>query len=287
MKVNNKIIILLLIGLFFVLNTTVESKYILNTSKVVFNLNIDREPPKIYGVENEEKYDKSKTITYSDNRGIAKAEYEYSETKKWTGNTNELKNGTIFEDTGYYKIIVTDTSGNSTQTIFFIGVPLITEWTVSNNTKIKLPIENNNSSGYQYDFKVDWGDGTKQKLYASKEITHTYKEYGTYQVKVLGICENWSFKEYAENYSQYLTKIVQWGEISAKHYDFKNCTNLAGNIPIPTKGSFKSIISFDSLFYNCYNLTGNIPNNLFQNAKNNKNFLQNYDDIPKNWILRI
>ena len=127
MKVKNKIIVILLIILFFLFNTTVEGKYILNNSKVVFNINIDREPPKIYGAENEEKYEESKTITYSDNREIAKAEYEYSQTKEWTGNTNRLESGTTFQDTGYYKIVVTDTSGNSTQIIFFIGVPFITQ----------------------------------------------------------------------------------------------------------------------------------------------------------------
>ena len=154
----------------------------------------------------------------------------------------------------------------------------ITEWTVNSGDTIILPIyekqEYDEERGeketyFNYDFTVDYGDGTvvNIKSYDDENRKHTYSNAGTYTVKIDGKCESFGF-EFVDESKEKITKLVQWGVIEAKHYDFSGCLNLEGTIPLPSKNSFNNVESFRLLFYNCKKITGNIPNDLFKYAYN-------------------
>lgn len=154
----------------------------------------------------------------------------------------------------------------------------ITEWTVSDGDTIVLPIYQKQDADeergeketyFNYDFKVDYGDGTiaEVKSFDDENRKHTYNNGGTYKIKIDGKCEAFSFN-YVEDSKEKITKLIQWGAIFAKHYDFAECTNLSGEIPLPSKNSFMYVESFRLLFYKCENLTGTIPNDLFKYAPN-------------------
>ena len=154
----------------------------------------------------------------------------------------------------------------------------ITQWSVTNGETIVLPIyekqETDEERGeketyFNYNFTVDYGDGTVAEItsFDDEDRYHTYSKAGTYDVKIKGMCEGWSFYNVGDSTSN-LTQIKQWGVIQAKHIDFGNCTNLSGQIPTPVKNSFTTVESFRTLFYNCTSLNSVIPENLFYNATN-------------------
>ena len=154
----------------------------------------------------------------------------------------------------------------------------ITQWSVADGETIVLPIyekqETDEERGeketyFNYNFTVDYGDGTVEEItsFNDEDIYHTYQTAGTYDVKINGLCEGWSFYNVGDSASN-LTQIKQWGVTQAKHIDFGNCTNLSGQIPTPVKNSFTTVESFRLLFYNCTNLNSQIPENLFYNATN-------------------
>ena len=144
---------------------------------------------------------------------------------------------------------------------------------------------------FNYNFTVDYGDGTVAEItsFDDEDRYHTYSTAGTYDVKINGLCEGWSFYNVGDNASN-LTQIKQWGVTQAKHIDFENCTNLSGQIPTPVKNSFITVESFRLLFYNCTNLNSQIPENLFYNAtnvvtlRNAFNYSGVTGDIPKDLL---
>lgn len=150
--------------------------------------------------------------------------------------------------------------------------PFITEWTVEDNDTIVLPL-----STYRhniYNFQVDYGDGTVVKVTSATDenATHVYENAGTYTVTIKGQCPGFHFSGYTkEGSNEKITKIIQWGNVLKNEgtvvdngigIDFKNCINLKGPIPEPTKNSL--IKCKDLSFENCKSLDGNIPRNLFK-----------------------
>lgn len=150
--------------------------------------------------------------------------------------------------------------------------PFITEWTVEDNDTIVLPLS---TYGYNiYNFQVDYGDGTVVKVTSATDenATHVYENAGTYTVTIKGQCPGFHFSGYTkEGSNEKITKIIQWGNVLKNEgtvvdngigIDFKNCINLKGPIPEPTKNSL--IKCKDLSFENCKSLDGNIPKNLFK-----------------------
>ena len=73
-----------------------------------------------------------------------------------------------------------------------IGLPFISVWrTSSDNETVTLPLR----GGYNYDFTVDWGDGSSSQVtfYDDTDITHTYVVAGDYTVTISGLVEAWYF----------------------------------------------------------------------------------------------
>ena len=192
-------------------------------------------------------------------------EAQANETNILTGYENYINGATN-------QVLDDDLPGNEDLKTF------ITQWNVADGETIILPIyekqETDEERGeketyFNYNFTVDYGDGTVAEItsFDDEDRYHTYSKAGTYDVKIKGMCEGWSFYNVGDSTSN-LTQIKQWGVIQAKHIDFGNCTNLSGQIPTPVKNSFTTVESFRTLFYNCTSLNSVIPENLFYNATN-------------------
>ena len=192
-------------------------------------------------------------------------EAQANETNILTGYENYINGATN-------QVLDDDLPGNEDLKTF------ITQWNVADGETIILPIyekqETDEERGeketyFNYNFTVDYGDGTVAEItsFDDEDRYHTYSKAGTYDVKIKGMCEGWSFYNVGDSTSN-LTQIKQWGVTQAKHIDFGNCTNLSGQIPTPVKNSFTTVESFRTLFYNCTSLNSVIPENLFYNATN-------------------
>ena len=97
----------------------------------------------------------------------------------------------------------------------------ITQWSVADGETIVLPIyeiqETDEERGeketyFNYNLTVDYGDGTVLEItsFDDEDRNHTYQTAGTYDVKITGMCEGWSFYNVGDSASN-LTQIKQWG----------------------------------------------------------------------------
>lgn len=161
--------------------------------------------------------------------------------------------------------------------------PFITEWTVSANDTITIPI------GGTCDCTVNYGDGTEVKISNQWDSnkSHTYTNAGTYTVTIKGKCT--VFSTNGCNCKDKLTKIVQWGSTGFDYVRFLDCTNLKGPIPIPSKNSLKNTTSMYQLFLRCSNLDGEIPEKLFYGCNKVNSFTNAFNgcnnltgNIPEN-----
>lgn len=153
-----------------------------------------------------------------------------------------------------------------------VPVPFITEWSVAGDAvarTITLPLVQNSAEGaLEYDFLVDWGDGTAPShvtAWNDAARAHTYAGDGTYQVSIRGKMEGWSFNGNSD--APKLTKVVQWGELPwfegfvYLKNGFKGCTNLNSlqGDPIPASNRYSSkpgvrSDGFEGIFYGCTSL---------------------------------
>ena len=138
---------------------------------------------------------------------------------------------------------------------------MITEWTIpSANTTIKLPVQ-----GTGLNVRVDWGDGSAKQTVTTSFPTHTYATAGTYEIKVWGTCPKWGYSsDYNVSttsnyytYTQYLTKVKQFGELGAQQYGFALCENLTevSGDNLVTNRTFEKTTSMTYMFYKCSKLT--------------------------------
>ena len=210
---------------------------------------------------------------------------------------NVVETGKEYEITNDGEITATDLIDDSLEENAELR-KFITVWKVEAGETITLPLyekqEKDEERGeketyFNYDFTVDYGDGTIQKVtsFNDENRIHTYANAGTYEVSISGLCEGWSFYNITNN-RENIVGFKQWGVIKAKHIDFASCTNLTGKIPIPTTNSFNEMDSLRVLFYGCTNLTCKIPSNLFKNGshivtlRNVFNFCGVTGNIPAN-----
>ncbi len=105
---------------------------------------------------------------------------------------------------------------------FFISV-----WRISsNNEAIALPLP----PGYNYNFQVDWGDGSSSEVTAhdDSDITHTYVEAGDYTVTISGTLEAWNFDDYATTHASQFISVKDLGDVGWKSLEkaFIDCINL-------------------------------------------------------------
>lgn len=123
---------------------------------------------------------------------------------------------------------------------------------VSTSNQIQLPLGVfAPSTGYDYYFQVDWGDGSTSIIQSATDPSriHTYDSAGTYTVKISGILDGWSFNNGGDHLK--LLTIEQWGMMKIATYaQFAGCANLQINSPdLPT------LIYMGGTFWNCTALT--------------------------------
>ena len=144
-------------------------------------------------------------------------------------------------------------------TILGAPTPFISRWDTtrlsagsSANNQVKLPARS--SSGYDYDFVVDWGDGSTDSFtsipVSDAARTHTYATPGVYTITISG--------EFPEIYfgssddSLKILEITQWGNKIWNSLIFFNCEDLvisATDMPTfapDTKLSFQWATNFNS-----------------------------------------
>ena len=137
---------------------------------------------------------------------------------------------------------------------------MITEWNVSGDVglTITLPV-----SGTGLNITVDWGDGTTKETITTEYPTHTYATAGVYEISVLGNCPEWGYywynteiKEEYYTYTQYLTKVKQFGELNAIRYRFTHCTSLieVSGDTLTTENTFRNVTDMSNMFSECTNL---------------------------------
>ena len=138
---------------------------------------------------------------------------------------------------------------------------MITEWTIpSTNTAIKLPAQ-----GTGLNITVDWGDGSATETFTTSFPTHNYATAGTYEIKVWGTCPQWgnyssstvSTTSNYYTYTQYLTKVKQFGELNTTRYGFAQCkklTEVSGDNLVKEK-TFEKVTDMSYMFSNCSGLT--------------------------------
>jgi len=133
----------------------------------------------------------------------------------------------------------------------------ITKWeTTQDNQSITIPTyflyRNNN----EYNYSVDWGDGTTSTG-AVDDLTHTYTVAGTYTVKIAGYFPSF----YMNNSSSKLNLIgiEQWGTIEWKSFKnaFFGCSNLT-NYNAVDEPNLTNVIDMSRMYSNASNFNGDL-----------------------------
>lgn len=131
---------------------------------------------------------------------------------------------------------------------------MVTEWTIPNaNTEVILPIQ-----GVGINVTINWGDGTTAQI-TSEFPTHTYTTAGTYDVTMTGTCPVFGYtgmnapattSEFY-TFTQYLTGVKQFGELSATRYGFSNCGKLQYVSGDATENTFANVTDMSNMFAYC------------------------------------
>ena len=105
-----------------------------------------------------------------------------------------------------------------------------------------------------YDFYVDWGDGTRDNIttYNQAEVTHQYSNTGIYEVRIYGSITGWQFAGAGDD--DKILEISNWGPLRFVSNDnnlFVGCSNLELTA---TDSLTLGASNGQSMFYNCPNL---------------------------------
>nr|WP_321411038.1 BspA family leucine-rich repeat surface protein [uncultured Allomuricauda sp.] len=133
-------------------------------------------------------------------------------------------------------------------------IPFITKWeTTAAEETIYI-----GATESEYDFTIDWGDGTVESINAVPDnfaFGHTYAEPGTYSVAIQGQFPAINMDVVDAIHAEKLVSIEQWGNIAWQsfHYAFFECENMtykANDAPNLSKvtsvnGMFRSASSFN------------------------------------------
>ena len=218
------------------------------------------------------------TITYSIKDGDASDFYVTSD-----GGSMLFKESPDFETKSSYTFtaVATDESNNTAEqsvTITLLNIddnPFITTWKTDNvgsSSDDQITIQRG-SYDDDYDFKVDWGDGTSDSG-VTGDITHTYGSAGTYMVKITGTYPGIAFWSNADN--EKILSVEQWGDVEWMSMEnaFSRCKNLVINAT--DTPNMSNVYSMANMFTGAENFNHNISNwdtsgvywmyNLFKNA---------------------
>ena len=133
------------------------------------------------------------------------------------------------------------------------GAELVSKWQIAGeDNRIILPLPA--GQGYQYDFHVDWGDGTVSN-HNSAEAVHVYEKPGIYTVKISGLVEAWSFSHVPHSKDN-IVAIDNLGGVGLKsmHGAFSRCKNLT----VVAGGDTSEVITMRAAFEEARSATPDI-----------------------------
>ena len=128
--------------------------------------------------------------------------------------------------------------------------------------QIRLPLH----VGGTYDFVVSWGDGREDKIteYNQKEITHTYRLRGEYEVRIVGVCEGFGFGYDSTSFTSTgdcakLLDVSQWRAVKLhdEGHQFNHCANLSG-FSASDKPDLSDITDMNHMFWSARLFNGDI-----------------------------
>ncbi len=133
------------------------------------------------------------------------------------------------------------------------GRPFIIKVKHTAGFTVTLPLWNN--TGYNYNFVVDWGDGSVGLVTSATDSdrVHTYASGDNggqpWVVTMTGTLEGWLGN--ATGLKEYIVEVTQWGRTGFKTVSMTNCTKL-----VACYGKLTTTqTSFNSMFYNCALMT--------------------------------
>lgn len=139
---------------------------------------------------------------------------------------------------------------------------------------------------YKYNYVIDYGDGSPYGTvtsYDDQDTIHTYSEFGSYVIKIYGICESIQMTNNSN-----LNRIISWGNVNLMSIKFEYSYNLT-SIPDDVTG-LSGVTSFVNVFRSCTSLTGNVPElwTIFNELDGTNCFyddtmISNYNSIPVVW----
>ena len=138
-----------------------------------------------------------------------------------------------------------------------------------------------------YDFYVDWGDGTRDNIttYNQAEVTHQYSNTGIYEVRIYGGITGWQFNNVGDK--EKIIEISNWGPLSVIDRDiFDGCSNL--ELTTTDALDLSNVITLRESFQNCSSIgtQGNIGSwdvSNISRIRNCFNGCSNFDQDLSNW----
>jgi uncharacterized protein (TIGR02145 family) len=199
--------------------------------------------------------------------------------KNWVGisETSPSVTITLSED-----LVVSAVFIEQSQTAF------ISKWNIGENKQIKITL----SESYNYNFSIDWGDGTSETFEGNiSEITHEYANSGEFDITIEK-GENGSFpyiKIDDPTSRVSIVEISQWGNVSWESFtkSFRDCENL--DITATDSPILSNVEQMNEAFWGCISLVNeneSISNWDMSNVIDiSYIFLDTKIDIPLNWDL--
>ncbi|MBX2829347.1 MAG: BspA family leucine-rich repeat surface protein [Flavobacteriaceae bacterium] len=154
------------------------------------------------------------------------------------------------------------------------------------NNVVQLPLL---TTGGNYAFTVDWGDGTNGVVTNSTlaNATHTYASPGIYTIIINGIIDGWQFNDTGDKLK--ITDVSQWGGLrGAGNGAFHGCANL--DVSAIDEMDVSGITDFSNQFRRCNSLTSMIVSDwdlsAGTNFTNQFNFCSSLTSLDvSNWDL--
>ncbi len=125
----------------------------------------------------------------------------------------------------------------------------ITSWLLEDNDRITI----RTTSGYNYNYTIDWGDGTKDTN-VTTDISHDYTTAGRYEVSITGEFPRFTlFFRLGRTLRTKIQTIEQWGNIQWRSFrdSFNDCENLKLNAD--DTPDLSQVTELSRMFENCTN----------------------------------
>lgn len=166
---------------------------------------------------------------------------------------------------GKFKYEIINTEGevsNQSAVSFKIDRPFVTVWDTRNReypfyplNQIRLPVAT--GVGLEYDFTVEWGDGTSNNVTSVDGFTgsvHDYAVAGVYEVKIYGNFPKFYLNRGSER--RKLLEIKSWGSIPWQ--DFGNAFHGAVNMQVSAQDTpdLTAVTSIAAIFAETTAMTG-------------------------------